>query len=125
MVYLHSNISDQVVGVEHNQVSSPVKREGVQDLPWLRRNVDLVLGLLAWLVALSNFIPLWSININLALVYAALIAPIVWVIIIIKAIKKRRRKLVYLLWIFLSVPAILMGWFFVVISIIAVSRFAP
>jgi hypothetical protein len=94
-------------------------------MPWVKRNTDVLFGLLAWAVALSNCaLGSWE-SVEGKFVVGLVVTPTLWAICAVQAMKRRRRNAVYLLWIWLSVPAALDVWFLSVSMMIAVNHFAP
>jgi len=90
-----------------------------------RLNIDIAWGLLSWAVALCMF-HLYSMhNIDFQLLYGLVIIPTIWAICVAKAMKRRKRKLVYLLWIWLSAPAALYAWFFAIVMMESTKNYRP
>lgn len=92
---------------------------------WARSNVDILLGLLAWGVALGTIVASYIPTDGTRLVFGLLVIPVCWIVCVVQAIRHRRRHVVYLLWILLSAPAALQGWFYLVALAIGFSNFAP
>jgi len=77
----------------------------------LRKNVDIILGVLAWAVALSNF---WvdgrsgQDNLATAIIFAI---PGAWAFCVCTAMEYRQRKAIYLVWIWPSAFFAFMKWY--------------
>jgi hypothetical protein len=84
--------------------------------PWIKRNLDVVLGLLAWAAALSNFfVSYWPGHEQIA--FAILVAiPGCWAFCLSLALEHRKRKALYLWWVWPSAPIAFMKWVYFVIE---------
>ncbi len=93
----------------------------------MKRNIDLYLGLAAWLVALLSPVLEFLVDVPGESELKDWVIPLVWACLVLAMLLLRRRQLRRLWWVWLSAPVALLFWLGGLLMFIAWSSggFAP
>lgn len=91
----------------------------------MRPDVDIYLGLLAWVVAIHVAILRFLPEVEYQMLLGVVLVPATWLVIIIMMIVRRRRKLRYLCWVWPSALIVLFYPVMFVYGMAVVCDFAP
>jgi hypothetical protein len=90
----------------------------------LRKNIDIVLGLMAWAVSTTSYLSLEAIGEEPSLwrFIAFFFIPILWIVLVLTAFSFRTRPRLKLWWIWISAPLAFYGWGFAYFVLLSIAR---